>query len=219
MPYAKYSAPLLDAVDIPLSTAVVNVSASEVLGSVYTGLPSDDLDAEWDLLGNLDPVAITADEVVSLGKSTSTAARWPESFGFGPDAYIAAPNALHHLHCLDWIRRDLDFEHYYGDRFPDGKRSKVHRFHTEHCLYAIMKQLTCHPSTEMFVFEWVEGNLAPYPDFNVQETCVNFDAILDWHNSSSRPRKEMLALRAPEGNPKLPLPEDIKNMIRLTTDA
>ncbi|KZL80888.1 tat pathway signal sequence protein [Colletotrichum incanum] len=208
--------PLLDAVDIPLSTAVINVSALEVMRSVYTGLPNRDMDAAWDLLGNLDPVAITADEVIALGKNPSTAARWPDRFGLGPDAYIAAPNAMHNIHCLDWIRRDLDFDHYYGGKFPEDKPPVLHRFHTEHCLYVLLKQLTCRPSTEMVVFEWVEGNKSPLPDFNVQETCLNFDAMLDWHNASSRPRRDMLALRAPEGQRRVPMSDDIKKVMELT---
>lgn len=216
---AKFSAPLLDAVDIPLLKSVINVSATEVMSSIYTGPPSSDVDAAWDLLGNLDPVAITAEEVVALGKDPATAARWPESFGLGSDAYIAAPNAMHQIHCLDWIRRDLDFDHYYGERFLDGKRPNLHRFHTQHCMYVLMKQLTCRPSTEMFVFEWVEGNLAPFPDFNVHETCVDFEAVLNWHTASSRPRRDMLGLRAPEGQARLPLPDDIKNVIRLSEDS
>ncbi|OLN97666.1 hypothetical protein CCHL11_09626 [Colletotrichum chlorophyti] len=213
--------PLLDVIDIPFFTAVVNVSVSEVMSSAYTGSPSRDMDAKWDLLGNLDPVAITADEVISLGKNPSTTARWPESFGLGSDAYIAAPNALHHLHCLDWIRRDLNSDHpeHDGGRFQNAKRSTLHRFHTQHCLYVLMKQLTCHPSTTMFVFEWVEGNPSPFPDFSVKETCVNYDAILRWHNTSSRPRKDMLALKAPEGQQKLPVPNDIKSVMELLADA
>ncbi|GJC88616.1 hypothetical protein ColLi_11454 [Colletotrichum liriopes] len=208
--------PLLDAVDIPLSAAVINVSALEVMRSVYTGLPNRDIDAAWDLLGNLDPVAITADEVVALGKDPSTAARWPDRFGLGPDAYIAAPNAMHNIHCLDWIRRDLDFDHYYGGQFPEGKSPALHRLHTEHCLYVLLKQLTCRPSTEMVVFEWVEGNKSPLPDFNVEETCLDFDAILDWHNASSRPRRDMLALRAPRGQRMVPMSDDLKKVMELT---
>ncbi|EME82692.1 uncharacterized protein MYCFIDRAFT_182600 [Pseudocercospora fijiensis CIRAD86] len=183
--------------------------------SPYIGRPSAEIDAAWEMAGSRDPIAITADKVMALGKDLSTAARWPESFNLGSEAYIAAPSAMHHIHCLDQIRRNLDFDHYFGARFPDGQKSKLHQLHTDHCLYIILKQLMCRPSMGTYVFDWVEGNLSPFPDFNVEEKCVDFDQFIAQHREVAIPRERMLKLRVPESQDYLKSSDEIKSALEI----
>lgn len=202
----------MNRITLPESTVQLRTSFRDVTGSPFIGRPGPEVDAAWERAGSLDPIALTRDEVVRLGGNVSTAARWPASFGRGPEAYIGAPNARHHIHCLDQIRRDLDFAHYYGARFPDGRPSPLHRYHTDHCLYILLKQLTCRPSTEVFLFDWVDGNDAPFPDFDVRQTWVDFDALARWHEGAAIPRRDMLNLRAPPDQVRKPMSDDIMDV-------
>ncbi len=57
--------------------------------SIYRGKPSPEVDAAWARLSASHAVPITKDEVKRLGKDPVTAAKFPESFGYGDDAYVA----------------------------------------------------------------------------------------------------------------------------------
>lgn len=174
------------------------------------------MDDAWARIASLDSVAITAEEVRALGKDPTTAARYPTSFGLGEAAYVAAPNAMHQLHCLDKLRKDIEFDYYYGNAYEDGKTSGEHKLHTRHCLYIILQQLLCTPSTEMFVFDWVEGQPSPFPDFGIKQQCLDFGAIRQWQGDHSVPRGDMLKMTAPDGQSRLPLSEDFKRIYELT---
>lgn len=68
-----------------------------MLESIYLQPPSPEVDAAWKRISSLDPVAITADEVLALEKDPSTAVKFPESLGLGPEAFVAGPNAMHQI--------------------------------------------------------------------------------------------------------------------------
>lgn len=200
----------------------MNISISSVLDSIFVKDPSPEVDDAWARIASLDPVAITAEEVRALGKDPTTAARYPASLqqgladGEAGAYYVAAPNAMHQLHCLDKLRKDIEFNHYYSDVYEDGQRSGEHKLHTRHCLYTLLQQLLCTPSTEMFVFDWVDGQPSPFPDFGVKQQCLDFDAIRQWQGDHSVPRGDMLKMTAPHGQPRLPLSEDFKRIYELT---
>lgn len=183
--------------------------------SIYTKDPSPEVDAAWARIANLDPVAITAEQVRALGKDPTTAARYPASFGLGEDAYVAAPNAQHQLHCLDKLRKDVEFDYYYGGAYPDGPDG-MHKLHTRHCLQILLQQLLCTPSTELFVFDWVEGQPSPFADFGVQQQCLDYEAIRQWQADRPVPMGDVLEMTAPGGQPRLPLSEDFRRIYELT---
>lgn len=194
----------------------MNASIINALDSIYTKDPSPEVDEAWARIANLDPVAITAKEVRALGKDPTTAARYPASFGLGEGAYVAAPNAQHQVHCLDKLRKDIEFDYYYGDVYPDGQKSGMHKLHTRHCLHILLQQLLCTPSTEIFVFDWVEGQPSPFADFGVKQQCLDYDAIRQWQADRAVPMGDVLKMTAPDEQPRLPLSEDFKRIYELT---
>lgn len=119
-------------------------------------------------------------------------------------------------HCLDKLRRDIEFEYYYGGEYEDGKRPAEHALHTNHCLYIILQQLMCNPSTEMYVFDWVEGQEGPFPDFGVKQQCLDTEAIVRWQQDSSVPRADMLGFTTPPGQTRVPLSEDFMKIYEVT---
>jgi hypothetical protein len=53
-------------------------------------------------------------------KNPSLAAKFPDSFGYGPDAYITKIDVFHQIHCLNKLRRSLQPNYGYGgDMIPD----------------------------------------------------------------------------------------------------
>ena len=44
----------------------------------------------------------------------------------------------------------------------------------------IRQILTCNADVGLYTAVWVKDYNEPYPDFNTQHTCRNFDKIRDW---------------------------------------
>jgi hypothetical protein len=146
------------------------------------------------------PHVISSEEVVKLGKDPSKAARLPEDWGFGPNAHIVEVDIMHTIHCLNAIRRDIHWRYYFKDDYPDGNFPELHRVHTDHCIYIVLQNLMCSATVDLITQPWVDGQLHPFPDFNVQKKCRNFDAIVDWHEENRLTGSSRLSkMRVPEG--------------------
>jgi hypothetical protein len=152
--------------------------------SIYRQDPSPAVDAAWGRIANVRTAAISRDDVVKLGKDPSIAAKYPPSFGFGPDAFIAEIDVFHQIHCLDALRREIFFDHYYASRFPDGKPSELHKQHTSHCIYILLQNLMCSASVDVITHRWLDVQKHPFPDFNIQKKCRNFEDVLAWQEKN-----------------------------------
>ena len=169
--------------------------------SIFRAPPSPEVDAAWERVGNLWPHVIHTDDVIRLGKDPSKTARWPLDWGFGPEAHVAGLDVLHTIHCLNAIRRDVHWRHYYIEKYPDGVFPELHRIHTDHCLHVILQNLMCSATADIFTNAWVEGQVHPFPDFNVNKKCRNFDAILEWHERTVvRNMTKYAEMRMPQGH-------------------
>jgi len=137
--------------------------------------------------------------VVRLGKDPSKAARFPDDWGFGPEAYMAELDVMHTIHCLNAVRRDVHWRHYFGEKYPDGVFPELHRVHTDHCLYIVLQDLMCHATADMITTPWVDGQLNPFPDFNINRKCRDFEGIVRWHEQTAvTDMVRYKALRKPE---------------------
>lgn len=131
----KQAAPIHGQIAISLLDTTVNGSLLDLGNSVFRAPPSPEVDAAWERISSLMPHVIATEDVIKLGKDPSRTARWPEDWGFGPDAHIAELDILHTIHCLNAIRRDVHWQHYFGQQYPDGTFPELHRVHTDHCIY------------------------------------------------------------------------------------
>jgi hypothetical protein len=168
---------------------------------IFRQPPSPEVDEAWERIGSLMPHVISTEDVIRLGKDPARTARWPEDWGFGPDAHIAELDILHTLHCLNAIRKDIHWRYYYKDRYPDGVFPELHRVHTDHCIYIVLQNLMCGATADIITQDWVDGQLHPFPDFNINKKCRDFNAILDWHEATMIDDMPRFAkMRMPEGH-------------------
>lgn len=68
---------------------------------------------------------------------------------------VARLDVFHEIHCLDMLRREIHFDHYYskkGWKNP-GDAPADHRIHISHCIYALLQSLTCSANTDPFIRE------------------------------------------------------------------
>ncbi|RAH53763.1 hypothetical protein BO85DRAFT_442082 [Aspergillus piperis CBS 112811] len=195
---SEYS-PVFDSLEIPLISKKMNATLLEPDPlPIYRQPPSPEVDAAWNRLANINPIAISRDDVATLGRDPEQAAKWPESFGFGSEAYIGRLDVFHQIHCLDWLRREAYFDHYYGKKWPPGTPpSDMHRTHISHCTYLLLQNLMCNANVDIYTHYWADAQLNAFPDFNVNHKCRDFDAILRWQEENSVNVDEFAAIRKP----------------------
>ncbi|RAL17387.1 oxidase ustYa family protein [Aspergillus homomorphus CBS 101889] len=195
---SEYS-PIFDRLQIPMIRRKMNGTLLEPDPlPIYRQPPSPEVDAAWNRLANINPITISRDDVVKLGRDPEQAAKWPESFGFGSEAYIGRIDVFHQIHCLDWLRREAYFDHYYGKKWPPGTPpSDMHRTHISHCIYLLLQNLMCTANVDIYTHYWADAQLNAFPDFSVNHQCRDFDAVLRWQEENSVNVDEFAAIRKP----------------------
>ena len=199
-------------------TQQVNGTLLNTHNSIYRQPPSPEVDAAWERLGNIDATSISSADVLALGKDVSKVAKYPDDFGLGPDAYVAELDVLHQIHCLNALRRDVYFSHYFGSKYPDGQPSELHRIHSDHCIYVLLQNLMCNANVDVITLDWVEGQQHPFPDFSINRKCVNFDAILEWQEKHAVDRTKFLAIKMPKDQTPARMSDDFKRMFGVDGD-
>ncbi|KAI4128045.1 MAG: hypothetical protein LQ347_004346 [Umbilicaria vellea] len=162
------TAPILDQVHIPL-----------------TYYPSPEVDIAWRRLSNINTIPLSSADVVKLGIDPSTTAKFPAHFGFGDDAHIGRLDVFHQIHCLNSLRKEIHFDYYFGDKFPDGTRTPSHKSHISHCLEILLEAFMCNANIEPILHYWVDIAEEPFPDFDNNHQCRDFDTVLKWHEEHS----------------------------------
>ena len=181
------AAPIIDQVHIPLLQVTRNGSfvGEENPDPIYRQEASPEVDAAWLRLSNINPVPISSSDVEKLGYDSSKTARFPPEFGLGDDAHVARIEVFHQIHCLNWLRKELWFDHYFGHKFPDGKPNASHRAHQYHCLFILLEGLKCNANVEPYLHYWSDSQKEPFPDFNNRHQCRDFDTVLKFHEENS----------------------------------
>ncbi|KAK3321836.1 hypothetical protein B0H66DRAFT_552763 [Apodospora peruviana] len=199
---SSHPSPILDLVDIPLITKRMNGSLLEPSASsdriIYRQPPSPEVDAAWDRIQTREPIPITREDVIKLGKDPSDAAKFPTSFG--DEAYVGKIDVFHQIHCLNTLRMNLrnNFAYYYGDEFPGDKPTDAwHDVHVAHCLNILLENLMCAANVDVYTSFWMDAQLQPFPDFNIDHRCRDFDAILAWQEEHAVPLEEFAKIRRP----------------------
>ncbi|KUJ23672.1 uncharacterized protein LY89DRAFT_573258, partial [Mollisia scopiformis] len=171
-----------------------------VNGSVYNNdnliwrqEPSPEVDAAWEGLARIKWFAISSSDVEKLGKDPEKTVKIPKDWGYGMNTHFAALDSQHLLHCLNMLRRSAWPEYY------NIAPSPWHTTHLSHCTYLLMQALTCQPSLNVITHNWVEGQRFPFPDFDIERKCVDYESVWEW-NMERGIRYELLeGIVRPEG--------------------
>ena len=87
--------------------------------------------------------------------------------------YLGQLSAYHHLHCLKKLR-EVVWHDLYNVSIPDL------RGHADHCIDDIRQSLMCHPDLSVVTFYWHPEKRKPMPNFHLDQTCVDWDALDEW---------------------------------------
>ncbi|KAF2397623.1 hypothetical protein EJ06DRAFT_584040 [Trichodelitschia bisporula] len=174
---SRYS-PLLDA-DISYSTVKFNGSFTKLNDFRLDAGPK--VDAAWESLGvDYRAVAIPAHLALKSGLAPDQV-KIRDKYGGG---YPANVEGLHHLHCLNLLRKSLYFNHaYYHDRGEGAFKNEEHivKFHVTHCLDIIRQQLMCTVDVGVLGQVWWNPKAPePFVDFNTRHECRDFEAVRSW---------------------------------------
>ncbi|EGP91869.1 uncharacterized protein MYCGRDRAFT_27270, partial [Zymoseptoria tritici IPO323] len=150
-------------------------------GSPYTADPkTSDPDAAWEDLGvEFDYFVIPPDQGAIFGLDPQHNAMHVDEHG-DVTGYIAILEAVHELHCLDALRRNLWFnrDHYASTH---NASLPVQKAHLNHCVDALREKLMC--GADIGVVPWVwssDPHFITQPNFVRQHQCHDFEAVRDW---------------------------------------
>jgi hypothetical protein len=91
---------------------------------------------------------------------------------------------LHHLHCLNLVRKALYFNYdYYKELGMHAFKNEEYilRRHVTHCLDTVRQVLMCNVDTGVLGQVWVyPDEPTAFPDFNTRHICKNYEAVRVW---------------------------------------
>ncbi|KAG1729100.1 uncharacterized protein EDB91DRAFT_839379 [Suillus paluster] len=186
------------------SIGIVRLNGTLNAPSIYRG-PSPEVDAAWDRVSlNARPIRMTLEQLLRTGERPSPAmAQYPDEYGGG---YMATVEVIHHLHCVDMLRRVTWNKPQSYDHDDESHEShKDFRIHLDHCIEMLRQIIMCRGDVTMITYDWLEGHDDPFPNFNIRHQCRNFEKVLDWVDERRVivPRPKMVRL---EDNVDLPSP-------------
>lgn len=121
------------------------------------------------------------------------------------DRVVINLDVFHSLHCLNYIRESIFYEYY------KSKISKtVERSHIGHCIADLVSALKCHADISMQTYRWKQGRLLPWPQFDIEHECRNWESIMEWSKERS------VDLQGPIlQHPELGMPSAFRHVCRL----
>jgi len=99
------------------------------------------------------------------------------------------------------VRQFAYFHYYFEPKYGNfSNLPDLKKIHLSHCLHSVLQALTCRPSMGVVTHNWMDTQHNPYPDFSIQQKCVNHDTILQWQVNVN--------VSDTAGWPKIPRPDD-----------
>lgn len=168
-----------------------------------------EVDAAWKSLGaDFSAVRIPVSEAAA-SNIRADQVKIKDKYGGGFPANV---EGLHHLHCLNLLRKSLpwNIEYYKAMKMgPFANEDHILKAHvsksshyrlnlrvkltvtpTAHCLDIIRQQLMCNIDIGVLGQVWYQppdSEIEPFVDFNTVHTCRNFDAVRDWAEQHQLP--------------------------------
>lgn len=202
--YTSQYSPVVEEARVTYSPT--NFNGSFMQEDVFRRRGSPEVDAAWESLGvNYRAGVISHKEGLRSGLTTAHVQR-ADKYGGG---FFVNVEGLHHLHCLDLVRKALYYNYPYYKAM--GKHAflnddKILELHVSHCLDTVRQVLMCNADTGVLGQVWYnKEEPEAFPDFKTTHQCKNFDAIRKWAEEHQEPEVESL----PPDYMRIPNPEDI----------
>lgn len=177
--------------------------------------PSPEVDAAWENLTDHGLAYVSSQDIINMGKDPAVVAHFGPEFGLGDDAYGVETDIIHKIHCLNMIRKDVYFDYYWLDMYPDRVPSERHRWHTNHCLYILLQSLICDANTDLIPQVWMEDYPWPTPDFNINRKCGNLDAVTKWEREHRVDHYLKEHMSKPYGQEVMPMSDELKRVFEV----
>ncbi|KAM3476226.1 hypothetical protein MY8738_007027 [Beauveria namnaoensis] len=182
--------PVWDSIKLGSHDAVVSGSlwthnASDPFRDFTT--PDPDVEAHWQALEDIRVFPITSAQLRRLGKDPAVSVKFPPSYGLGDDAYMAQVDVFHQIHCLNLLRHQAWKAYDHEAAIRREPYRPLHWIHVSHCTDILLKNIMCTGSVDVVTYQWLESQHRPWPDFDVNHKCRNFDDIVAWQEEHAVP--------------------------------
>ncbi|KAK4663096.1 hypothetical protein QC763_700840 [Podospora pseudopauciseta] len=190
---SQYS-PVLNEVDHAYSITSFNGSFMKEV--VYRLQGSPRVDAAWEALGiEYRASIIPENEGIASGLTKHHVQR-AKKYGGG---FFVNVEGLHHLHCLNLVRKSLYFNYNYYKAIGDDAfdlEENIFKSHLTHCLDIVRQVLMCNVDNGVLGQVWTHqpNTKQPqaFPDFNTRHKCKNYEAVRVWAEAHQVPPDEEL---------------------------
>lgn len=202
----SYFSPVYDKLQVKMHEVLFNGTIWPASEEGWSRLEKGDPDAEaqWESFESVEHFPITRAQVIALGKDPHTAAKFDNDiFGFGDDAYIASLDSSHKMHCLNELRKAA-FENYGRHKMVSKQHSQLWWLHKRHCLDLIAQDLMCHADAEVFVFNWMDTQIKPFPDFSINRKCRSMEDLETFRMGNTVPLDKYLQMKKPKDAHQVP---------------
>ena len=146
--------------------------------SPYRGPPSEELDEAWSRITDIGVFGLSDTDFQTINPTYGdSAVRLPDDRG-GQKA--GSLEVFHQLHCLNFLRQSTFMEHYKSRVVSFQDDPNVVRTHIDHCIEMLRQSIMCQSDLGVLTYNWVEVQDFPWPNFNTQHQCRNFEKVLEW---------------------------------------
>ena len=97
------------------------------------------------------------------------------------------------------LLRKLIYPTYYNFTADNLHHPNLWFVHLNHCVDVLAQNLMCTGNTDMYTLNWMETQDHPFPDFDINHRCLDFDALVDWRMREGVDIEKWLAMKKPEG--------------------
>ncbi|KAL5420268.1 hypothetical protein PMIN03_000095 [Paraphaeosphaeria minitans] len=206
---ANRAAPLVK--EVEPKWHVVRFNGTFLHENVYRQGAGPEVDAAWEGLGvDYRPIVIPLEEAEKTGLRHDQV-RVEDVQGGG---FVANVEGLHHLHCLNILRKSLhwNYDYYLAENKPPFSNSEgIVRIHVTHCLDILRQQLMCVPDIGVLGQVWYKldsmSQPMPFVDFNTEHRCRDFEGMRAWAERHQLPDERDVDLeqlyRMPEPGAKI----------------
>ncbi|KAF3009299.1 hypothetical protein E8E15_000434 [Penicillium rubens] len=191
MPDSDMAEPLLRFEKRRFTNAIRDDSNGNLYSSInpyelqYAGLPTPEIDKNWNELIGGRYFRLEASEVLLLNQDSKLPAltEMYSNERITKEGFYGGPDVLHSLHCLNAIRKHLDMD-YYADSMD--LPPEYRRIHIDHCVDHLRQALLCHGDLTPVTMKPVATNTSlPYSvtfylgQTEREHTCRSAEAIRD----------------------------------------